>query len=257
VRTIGKPLSLNAERALLVVLRPMIADVKATLKSVKTAKDATALGVALRKKWSDKKIAELLAKVGTKIEREASKPWSIFARPRRDGKRFDARVYDGAKLLEQWSKNANKLITSVRDEVAERMRRDVVEAIANGVDPATLAARWAADGIPVLHGTLEGRVKVIAQHQIRMLDAEVQRTRAGSVGVSEFVWRSQGDDKVRDLHRALDGRVFKYEDPSTSGEGLPGQPINCRCWAESVVPDDLAAAVGLSRVFEGTRENSS
>lgn len=72
-------------------------------------------------------------------------------------------------LVFRWARNAAKLITSGRDEVAQE-----------------LAAGWRRRGIPLKFG---------------MLHAEVQRERAQAVGVTEFVWRTQGDDRVRDVHR--------------------------------------------------------
>jgi SPP1 gp7 family putative phage head morphogenesis protein len=258
-----KPLTIVArptpsiERALLVALAPMVASVRATVASgaIKTPADAKALGVALRRQYPDAKIAALVRAVGVKVERAGSAPWRrvVDAKARADKQRkrkTDAREYDGAKLVDGWTRTATKLITSVRDEVAEGLRVDVVAALESGATPASLAAKWIAQGVPVKWGTLEGRMRVIAQHQVTSLGAEVQRARASAVGVREFVWRSQGDARVRDMHRALDGRRFTYDDPETGEEGLPGQPVNCRCWAESVIPDDLAEALGLGSIFE-------
>lgn len=152
--------------------------------------------------------------------------------------------YDGNKLVDKWTREAAKKITSVRDEVAEGMRRDVVAALEAGTDPAELAAKWRAQGIPTEFGTLEGRVKTIAQHQIANLHAAVQSERARAIGATEFVWMTQEDDKVRAAHRALHGRTFSYESPPE--EGLPGTPVNCRCFQEVVVPDELTFEVGAA-----------
>lgn len=45
-----------------------------------------------------------------------------------------------------------------------------------------------------------------------------------------FVWKSQGDEKVRWSHRMRNGRVFAWNE-LPAGE-LPGQEVNCRCTAE-------------------------
>lgn len=54
----------------------------------------------------------------------------------------------------------------------------------------------------------------------------------------EYVWRTQQDDKVRDLHNELEGKQFSFDDPPISGtsgfRGNPGEPANCRCYAEPV-----------------------
>lgn len=247
---VGAPAARALEAELRRALAPMVAQARAAASRVRTVGEARALGVALRARWPDSRIRAIVAAVGRKAEASAVRPWgpvvraSIRARARRD-----AAEYDGAKLVDEWSRKAASLITSVRDEVAEGLRRDVVAALESGTDPATLAARWRAQGVPVEWGTLEGRMKVIAQHQLSTLHAGVQRERATALGVSEFVWRSQGDDKVRDEHRAADGQIYTYADGHPT-EGLPGEPVNCRCWAESVIPDALAEELGISKIFE-------
>lgn len=54
------------------------------------------------------------------------------------------------------------------------------------------------------------------------LSEEVESPREG-----KYIWRTAGDDKVRDAHAALDGTVRNWDDSPT-----PGEKYNCRCWAE-------------------------
>jgi SPP1 gp7 family putative phage head morphogenesis protein len=69
------------------------------------------------------------------------------------------------------------------------------------------------------------------QHRLqRNLDARRQ-TR---VGVEEYIWRSQGDEKVRSSHAQYDDRVFRWDTPPPDGH--PGQAYGCRCVAEPVKP---------------------
>lgn len=255
---VGQPLAPAAERALLVALRPMLADIRATLPRIRTEADVKAFGVALKRRWSDAKIAELVKDVGKKVERAASMPWRTIAaradklrKTKRDAKGdVELTEYDGDALVDAWSKEAASLIKSVREEIAETLRADVVHALDNDIDPSTLAAKWIAQGVPVKFGTVEGRMKVIAQNQIARLNAEVQRTRAGAVGATEFVWHHSGQPSppARAEHRALDGVKVSYAEPPKGV--LPGVLPNCKCWAESVIPDDVAAALGLGSIFD-------
>lgn len=50
-----------------------------------------------------------------------------------------------------------------------------------------------------------------------------------SLGTSQYVWRTQRDEKVRLSHRMNDGRVFSWANPPESGH--PGTDYNCRCEA--------------------------
>lgn len=153
-----------------------------------------------------------------------------------------AAEYDGAALIEHASREAAKLITRVRDDVAEAVRRDVVAAFELGMTGPELAAEWKRTGIPAKFGKLEGRIKVIAQNQIARLHARVAEARARAIGASEFEWVTMEDDRVRAEHRKLHGRVFSYDDPPS--EGLPGEPVNCRCYAKVRIPDELTIPIG-------------
>lgn len=73
----------------------------------------------------------------------------------------------------------------------------------------------------------QDRVAVeIDRHKYRFRQ-RLDKERQQSIGLTHYVWRTVGDDRVRDSHAALDGRTFAW------GEGLePGQDFGCRCTAE-------------------------
>lgn len=239
--TVGAPAPRGLELELRRAFKPMIDQVRRAAARVRSAGEARALGAALRKAWPDTRIRKIVAKVMARAEQRAAAGWGKWER-KAEARRTDA--VDGEALVERQTKATTKLISSVRDEVAERMREDVVAALELGVDPSELAAGWVRQGIPVAHGTLEGRMRVIAQHQLSSLHAAVQSERARAIGATEFRWVTQEDDKVRPAHRARHGRTFAYADPP-EGE-LPGQAVNCRCWAEALIPDELVFSVGAA-----------
>lgn len=246
MKTLGKPPAMSHEAQLQRELGKMVREIRATLQNVDTPAKAKALGRALRQRWSDARIKKIVEKLGKRAEEEASKPWKplepiTLIKDAKDARR----PYQAEKLVLNWVKDATKLITSVRDEVAAQLEKDIVEALEKGQSPKDLQRKWIRNGIPLKFGTLQGRVKVIAQHQMSMLHAQVQRERAKAVGVTKFVWRTQEDGRVRSAHRALNGKEFSYDKPPA--EGLPGQPINCRCFAESVIPDEMLSEVAIAR----------
>lgn len=251
-KLVGAPAPEPAAAQLERELAKMVRQIRATAPKISGKGDLVKLGAALKREWSDARLRELVGAMGARVEAQGSKPWIRAQlvpekRKRKDGERFDADGYNGRKLVEGWTSTAFKLIASVRDEVSEGMRKDLIEAFARGETVDQLAAKWRRQGIPLLFGTLEGRIKVIAQHQMRSLHAEVQRARASSVGVTEFFWRTQGDDKVRRAHEELADTRHDYADPPS--EGLPGTPVNCRCWAESIISDAVLGSFGLRGVI--------
>jgi SPP1 gp7 family putative phage head morphogenesis protein len=73
--------------------------------------------------------------------------------------------------------------------------------------------------------------------------SEFTQARQTSVGIREYIWRSVGDNKVREAHQELNGMKFNWLQGAretgllddTPGARHPGQPYNCRCSAEPVI----------------------
>ena len=61
---------------------------------------------------------------------------------------------------------------------------------------------------------------------------QLTQIRHSQLGVSQFVWRSVQDERVRPLHNTYNGRTFEW---GREPDGGPGSAIQCRCFAEGVV----------------------
>ncbi len=61
------------------------------------------------------------------------------------------------------------------------------------------------------------------------------RAESETPSTTRYIWRTQGDGKVRASHRANDGKIFARDDPPPTGH--PGEDYGCRCWAEAYEPD--------------------
>ena len=59
------------------------------------------------------------------------------------------------------------------------------------------------------------------------------------LGIEKFTWDTSGDERVRDEHEALDGKVFSYDDlPTVNGrQVLPGENYRCICVGIPVFDD--------------------
>lgn len=111
-----------------------------------------------------------------------------------------------------------------------------VEGIVNrGVSSGRLHKNIAKD-IQSALGVSEKRAKLIARDQVGKFYGNVTKVRQESLGVTEFIWRTVGDERVRDEHVSLNGRKFKWSE-GAPGEGIPGEPVNCRCYADPVLDD--------------------
>lgn len=79
----------------------------------------------------------------------------------------------------------------------------------------------------------QSRALLIATDQILKLNSKVTAHRAQAAGITKFRWNSSGDERVRPEHKALNGQVFELANPPA--EGLPGQPVRCRCIMEMLL----------------------
>jgi uncharacterized protein with gpF-like domain len=95
------------------------------------------------------------------------------------------------------------------------------------------------------------RARLIARDQTSKVHAAVTRERAESCGITEFVWKTAGDERVTGMpgglwpkgnrvhgnHYDRNGKTYAYTDEFTDKlpDGLPGYPINCRCVAAPVI----------------------
>lgn len=82
--------------------------------------------------------------------------------------------------------------------------------------------------------TTTGRAKLIARDQSSKLNSALSQQRQQNLGVEEYVWRTSGDERVRDDHRSKNGKTFRWDDPPKD-TGHPGQDIQCRCVAQPII----------------------
>lgn len=70
---------------------------------------------------------------------------------------------------------------------------------------------------------------LVVQEHARLVEALSKKA-----GVTRYVWSTQLDERVRRLHRELEGTIQRWDDPPVSGtggfRGHPGEPANCRCF---------------------------
>lgn len=128
------------------------------------------------------------------------------------------------------------LIKSIPFEAAERVRKLANEAIVQG-----RRSNYIAEEIMKSGDVARSRANTIARTEVSRTSTELTRARAEHVGSTMFIWRTAGDSDVRDSHRALNGKAFRWDDPPECDPGyhaLPGAIFNCRCYAEPILPED-------------------
>jgi len=141
------------------------------------------------------------------------------------------RQEDLADLLDNAVVRNVGLIKGLLDDTAKRIKGKVIDAVINGRSATVLRKELTEQ-----FGISDRRAKLIARDQISKLNSDLNRIRQVQAGVTSYEWMTAHDERVRPLHRSLDGKEYKYGEATGAEGGLPpGQPINCRCIARGIV----------------------
>lgn len=136
-----------------------------------------------------------------------------------------------ASRMDAFAQQNASLIKSIQRGYHGEIEKLSMQALTSGRGTEDLAGE-----ITDRFGVGERHARLIARDQVGKLTGQLNASRQRELGISKFTWTTAGDERVRDEHVELDGKVFDYDDPPD--EGLPGEPICCRCTAEPVFEDD-------------------
>jgi len=141
--------------------------------------------------------------------------------------------------MEAWVIENTSLITSMQRDYVQRVQNVVSGGFRRGQ-----SYRDMAKDIQAATGISQRRARLIARDQIGTLNAAVTQQRDEELGIESYIWRNAGDQRVRGNpsglypksrydHWEREGKVFRYDQPPADGN--PGEPIQCRCFAEAII----------------------
>lgn len=137
--------------------------------------------------------------------------------------------------IEGWAALNVDLIKSLPDRYFDDIRGRVLEGIENGTRHEVIAEQLASRYDIALN-----QAKLIARDQVGKLYGDLNAQRQQNLGVTGYIWRGAMDNREREEHVAREGVRFAWDE--APDDGHPGQPINCRCYAEpdfSAILDEL------------------
>jgi SPP1 gp7 family putative phage head morphogenesis protein len=139
---------------------------------------------------------------------------------------------------EPWLKDAIADFTesnvSLIKSIPKQFFADIEPRLAHAVSQG-LRAEEIAPMIEDRYRVSRSRAALIARDQVGKFFGALNEERQGNLGITSFIWRTAMDNRVREEHEALEGKTFEWGDPPS--EGIPGEAINCRCYAEPVLSD--------------------
>jgi len=132
-----------------------------------------------------------------------------------------------------------RLIKSIPEHALNDVEGVVLSGIRRGAR-ATDIAKTISDRFDVSRS----KATLIARDQIGKFNGELTQLRHQEAGITEYIWRTSRDERVRKTHRERDGNHFAWASPPADGH--PGEPVQCRCTAEPVLdqfllPEDRAS----------------
>lgn len=137
-----------------------------------------------------------------------------------------------ADQLKLFSSQNAQLIRSLPDQELERVAGIVERGLQDGKRYSDVAK-----DIQKSFGISNRRAKLIARDQTKKLNSSLTKLRQQEIGVTEYIWQTSGDERVRPTHAANDGKKFKWDKPPATGH--PGEAVNCRCTAIAVLDNIL------------------
>jgi len=145
-------------------------------------------------------------------------------------------------LLNNWSRNNSLLIKDIpfktSNQIAEQTRKALIDGT-NLKDTTDAIFNIMAERTDVS----DSRAKLIARDQVSKLNGQLTMERQTDLGVESYIWRTVGDERVREEHDILDGETFSWDSPPEPGH--PGEDYQCRCWAEPILPEFVAFEASL------------
>lgn len=145
--------------------------------------------------------------------------------------------FDGdffSEAIEQWISDNVDLIVTIPNDALDHLKKVVYESYMSG-KPVTAIVK----DIQKSYGTTKSHARLIARDQIGKLNSQITRYQQQSCGVNLYQWSTVKDSRVRDSHRALEGKIFDWDNPPiVDNRGRrchPGEDYQCRCSARPVL----------------------
>lgn len=141
------------------------------------------------------------------------------------------------RIAEEYSLNMDLYIK-------DWMKKEIIELRKTVQQQAFAGYRYEklAKTIQRSYGVSQSKAKFLARQETNLLVVKLKEVRYIDAGVKQYRWQcvaGSKDHPVRPMHKALDGKVFSWDDPPiTDKKGSrnnPGQDYNCRCAAIPIV----------------------
>ncbi len=168
----------------------------------------------------------------------------------------------------QWQDTNYEVIRSDIRKYISDINSTTEQAVTNG-----WSVKMLSEQIMALDSKItKSRAAFIARDQIGKLNGIITQKRMQDIGLTMYEWSSSSDERVRESHAIMDGKLCRWDDatvysedggktwkPRPSGAVLmhPGMDYQCRCcalaWFNELI--DEADGVESENIFYGSADN--
>lgn len=189
--------------------------------------------------WATKQSAKLLEKVSKSNKRAYKNQSQAMGQILRNELAETHEFGVGMALLNEQV----ELIKSIPIEAGLRAQRIAAENFFNGTraTPDAEVVAQLQEEMGMSTQVAVNRAKLIARTETARANAAFVQSRAISVGVQGYIWRTTMDGAERHAHAQMDGKYVAYDKPPRLSDGTVGHAgtfPNCRCWQDPVLPED-------------------
>ncbi len=135
-----------------------------------------------------------------------------------------------ANIAKAWGDNLELYITKWADTNILKLRQEITSNSLVGHRAENMVK-----SIQSNYNTSKAKAKFLARQETSLLMSKMREERYKDAGVTKYKWSTSHDERVRPLHKKVNGKVFTWNTPPIVGENgerlNPGEDFNCRCIA--------------------------
>ncbi len=195
-----------------------------------------AMSIELDKRITDYNLAAKIGKIADLTKKLSIADWKLMCHATLGIDLFED-YYNGRffeDIIPQWVYQNVDLIKTIPKDTLQKMRTTVENGFYTGARHESVAAEIEKD-----YRTSKSHAKFIARDQMAKLNGTILQKQQRDAGVTHYIWVTCDDQRVRDSHKHLNGKMFSWDDPPIVDEKTgrrchPMQDYQCRCTAKPV-----------------------
>lgn len=139
-------------------------------------------------------------------------------------------------VAEEWSNNMSLYVKDWAEQNIMAMREKVRANAFVGQRAQNLV-----NTIRDNYGVSTRKAKFLARQETSLLMSKLREQRYKEIGLHKYKWSTSHDERVRERHKHLNGKVFDWSTPpivdDKGNRAHPGEDFNCRCIAIPIMDE--------------------